>query len=57
MCLKIYELDPVRFFFHPGISMASSIKNTKVKSDLLTNIDMLLMEEKGISGEICDTIH
>ena len=33
--------------------MASSFKKTEVKLELLTDIDMLLMVEKGIRGEIC----
>ena len=37
MCLKIYKLDP-------------AFKKTKVKLDLLTDIDMLLMVEKGLRG-------
>ena len=37
--------------------MASSLKKTKVKLDLLTDIDMLLMVEKGIRGGICHAIH
>ena len=36
--------------------MASLLK-TKVKLELLTNIDMLLMAEKGIRGRICHAIH
>ena len=37
--------------------MVSSLEKTKVKLDLLTGIDMLLMVEKGIRGRICHTIH
>ena len=44
-CLKIYELDPA-YFFHTSISMARNLKNSKVKSDLLTDTDMLLMVKK-----------
>ena len=33
--------------------MARSFKRTKVKLDLLTDIDMLLMVEKGVRGAIC----
>ena len=36
--------------------MASLLK-TKVKLELLINIDMLLMAEKGIRGRICHAIH
>ena len=37
--------------------MANSFKKTKGKLDLLTDIDMLLMLEKGIRGEICHSIY
>ena len=37
--------------------MASTLKEAKVKLDLLTNIDMLLMVEKGIRGGICHSIY
>ena len=37
--------------------MASSLKRTKRKSDLLTDIDMLLIAEKGIRGGVCLAIH
>ena len=37
--------------------MTSMFKKTKVKLELLTGIDMLLMVEKGTRGEICQAIH
>ena len=37
--------------------MASSLKKTEVKLELLTEVDMLLMVEKGIRGGICHAIH
>ena len=37
--------------------MASSLKKTKVKLDLLTDIDILLMVEKGNRGGICHSIY
>ena len=37
--------------------MTSNLKKTKVKLDLLTNTDVLLMVEKGIRGKICHAIH
>ena len=37
--------------------MASLFKKTEVKLELLTNIDMLLMVDKGIRGGICYAIH
>ena len=45
-----YELDPADFSFCTRISMTNSFKKDKVKLDLLTDIDMLLMVEKGITG-------
>ena len=40
MCLEIYELDSAKKNFSAWISIASTFKNTKVKLDLLTYIDI-----------------
>ena len=37
--------------------MASLFKKTNIKLELLTDVDMLLMVEKGIRGGICHTIY
>ena len=37
--------------------MASSIKKTKVKLDLFTDINMLVMLEKGIRDGLCHAIY
>ena len=55
--LKRYELDPAKFLSAPGLAWQEALKKTKVKLDLLTDIDMLLMVEKGIRGGICHSIH
>ena len=39
--------------FSSQISMARKFKQAKAKLDFLTDIDMLLMVEKGISHYIC----
>ena len=57
MCLKIYHLDSVKFLSAPGLAWQAALKKTKVKLDLLADIDMLLMVEKGIRGGICHPIH
>ena len=56
-CIEIYELDPVHFLSAPGLAWQACLKKTKVELELLTNIDMLLMVEKGIRGGICEAIH
>ena len=38
-------------------SMASLCKKTEVKLELLADINMLLMFEKGIRGGICHAVH
>ena len=43
MCLEIYRLDPVHFFSAPGLAWQADFKKIKVKLDLLTDIDILVM--------------
>ena len=57
MCFEIYELDPAKFLSAPGLALQATLKKTKVKLDLLTNIDMLLIIEKGVRGVICHSIY
>ena len=57
ICLKIYHLDPTKFLSAPGLAWQAALKRTEVKSELLIDIDMLLMVEKGIRGEVCHAIH
>ena len=54
---KMNHLDPVKFFSAPGLAWQAALKKTEVKLELLTDIDMLLMVEKGIRGGICHAIH
>ena len=51
ICLEIYELDPAKFLPAPGLAWQPALKKDKVKLDLLTDIDILLMVEKGIREE------
>ena len=50
ICLKIYELDLTRSLTEKGSVRQAASKKTKVKLDLLTDMDMLLMVEKDIRG-------
>ena len=55
-CIEIYELDPAHFLSAPGLAWQACLKRTGVKLKLLTDIDMLLMVEKGIRSGICHAI-
>ena len=57
ICVEIYELDLAKFLSAPGLAWQAALKKTKVKLDLLTDIDMLLMVEKRIRGGICHSIY
>ena len=57
ICLKIYELDPSKFDSALVLTWEAALKKTKIKLIFLTNIDMLLMTEKGIRGEIFHSIY
>ena len=56
-CIKIYELDPAHFLSAPGLAWQACLKKTDVELELLTDIDMLLMVEKGIREGICQAIY
>ena len=57
MCLKIYKLDPAKNFSAPGLAWHVPLKKTKIKLDLLTHINNLLMVEKSIRGGMCQFIY
>ena len=54
--IEIYELHPAHFLPAPGLTWQACLKKTEVELELLSNIDMLLMVEKGITGGICHAI-
>ena len=56
-CIEIYQLDPVQFLPAPSLAWQTCLKETGIRLELLTDIDMLLLVEKGTTGGICHTIH
>ena len=56
MCHKIYERDDARFLSAPRLAWQAALKNTKVKLDLLTDIDLLLMVQKVVREGISHSI-
>ena len=57
MCIKVYELDPAHFLSAPGLTWQDCLKKTEVKLEMFTDVDMLLMVEKGIREGICHAIY
>ena len=51
-CLDAYKLDPAHYFTSTGLSWDAMLKYTKVKLELLTDIDQVLFIESGIRGGI-----
>ena len=52
ICLKNYGLDPVYYYTAPGLAWDAMLKMTKINLELLSDVDKLLMIEKGIRGGI-----
>ena len=52
ICLENYKLDPAHYFTAPGLAWDAALKMTKVELELLSDLDMLLMVEKGIRGGV-----
>ena len=36
MCLKIYRLDPIKFFSYPGLGWQAALKKAEVKLELIS---------------------
>ena len=52
VCMENYQLDPAWYYTAPGLAWDACLKKTGVELELLHDIDMLLMFEKGIRGGI-----
>ena len=56
-CIEIYKLDPAHFLSAPGLAWQACLKKTEVELELLTDVDMLLMVEKGIRSGTCHVMY
>ena len=56
-CIEINELDPSHFLSASELGWKACLRKTGVKLELLTDVDMLLMVEKGIRGGICHAVY
>ena len=54
--IEIWELDPAFFLSAPGLAWQGCLRKTEVKLELLTDINMIWMAEKGITVRICYAI-
>ena len=52
ICIKNNKLDPAHYYTVPGLAWDACLKMTGVKLELLSDIDMLLIVEKGIRGGV-----
>ncbi|XP_020608918.1 uncharacterized protein LOC110047502 [Orbicella faveolata] len=52
VCLENYGLDPAFYYTAPGLAWDACLKITKVRLELLSDYDMLMMVEKGIRGGV-----
>ena len=55
-CLKHYKLDPAHFYTSPGLAWKACLKCTRIRLELLTDPDMLVMFERGIRGGITQAV-
>ena len=52
VCIENYKLDPAWYYIAPGLAWDACLKKTEVNLELLKDVDMLLMFEKGIRGGV-----
>ena len=57
MCIKVYELDPAHLLSAPELAWQVCLKKIESILELLTDVDMLLMVEKGIKEGICHAMY
>ena len=56
LCLKEYQLDSAYFISIPSLAFEAMLKITNAKIELFTDMNMVLMTEKGIRGGLTQLI-
>ena len=49
-CFQYYKLDPAHYYSAPGLSWNACLKMTGIELELISDVDMYLMIEKGLRG-------
>ena len=49
-CFQYYKLDPTHYYSAPGLSWNACLKMTGIELELISDVDMYLMIEKGLRG-------
>ena len=57
VCMNNYGLDPAHFYTALGLAWKACLKKTGIRLELLQDLDMLLMFERGIRGGITQAVH
>ena len=52
ICIRNYNLDTAHYYTAPGLAWDAALKLTEVELELLSDLDMLLMVQKGIRGGV-----
>ena len=56
-CLTYYKLDPLHYITSPGLAWDAMLKMTKINLELITDVDMQLFIEMGMTGGISYIAH
>ncbi|VDI33807.1 Hypothetical predicted protein [Mytilus galloprovincialis] len=56
-CMKTHKLDPAHYFTSPGLSYEAMLNFTRIRLELLTDPDMLLMFENATRGGVAMISH
>ncbi|KYN10461.1 hypothetical protein ALC57_17400, partial [Trachymyrmex cornetzi] len=51
-CVASYGLDPAHYYTLPGFTWDAMLKHTRVRFELLTDIDIVMFIERGIRGSL-----
>ncbi len=57
MCLDYYKLDPAHFYTLPNFAWEAMLLKTDIELELIHDLEMYEMVEKGLRGRECQVAH